>query len=125
MELEELNEKPSVLNYSVDTFFGLMFIAAFGFVGWMIFSSAQTSMAIDAAPFQKVTVSITSKDGDEKLSIRSNELPKGGDVIGVNQYTYGAVTIGDRICVRFKNIPDVPDGQQYGTEFVSLGSCPS
>jgi hypothetical protein len=83
----------------------------------------ETSNRLDASPYIKASAIITSKDSDGRLSLKSSALPKGGDRIVVDQYVYGAVSTGDRVCVQFKTIPEVPDGQQYGTEFVGLGSC--
>jgi hypothetical protein len=88
---------------------------------WVITgNSLQEATKADAVPFVKANAVITSKDGDDKLSIKSSTLPKGGDVIGVDRYAYGATSIGDSVCVRYKRLPDEP---QHGTEFVSQGSC--
>ncbi len=87
---------------------------------WVLSSSIQEAQTIDKAPVLKATALITSKDSDQKLSVKSTDLPKKGDVVNVDQYAYGAVSVGDSICVQFKRIPDDP---QYGIEFVNQGSC--
>jgi hypothetical protein len=89
-------------------------------VGWALFSSIQNVQNIDKAPVSKATALVTSKDNDQRLSVKSTDLPKKGDVVSVDQYAYGAVSVGDSVCVRFKRLSDDP---QYGIEFVSQGSC--
>jgi hypothetical protein len=92
----------------------------FGYTAWLVFSGVQESSAVLNTPFLKATAKITSKDIDQHLSIKSADLPKGGDVIAVDQYVYGAVVAGDSVCVQYKQIQD---DKQYGTEFVAKGTC--
>jgi hypothetical protein len=80
----------------------------------------QAAMLADAVPYSNANAIVTSKDRDTRLSVKSAALPKGGDVIDVDRYAYGATSIGDSVCVRYKRLPDEP---QHGTEFVSQGSC--
>jgi hypothetical protein len=95
-------------------------ISLVAFVIWALFSFIQDAQTIDKAPVSKATALVTSKDSDQHLSVKSVDLPKKGDVVSVDQYAYGAVSVGDSVCVRFKRLPDDP---QYGIEFVSQGSC--
>jgi hypothetical protein len=87
-----------VFSLLFDTIFWSIPTAFIVFLVWLLWSVSQDRAAINTAPFQKVTVSVTSKDSGEKLSIKSPGLPKKGDVIGVDQYTYGAVSTGDSVC---------------------------
>jgi hypothetical protein len=95
-------------------------VSMVAFIVWSLFSFIQEAQTIDKAPVSKATALITSKDPDQKLSVKSTDLPKKGDVVDVDQYAYGAVSVGDSVCVQFKRLPDDP---QYGIEFVSQGSC--
>jgi hypothetical protein len=79
------------------------------------------SNRLDAAPYIKASVIITSKDTDGRLSLKSSALPKGGDRVAVDRFAYGAASVGEVACVQYKSIADDP---QYGTEFVGNGSCP-
>jgi hypothetical protein len=83
-------------------------------------ASQETSNRLDAAPYIKASVMITSKDSDGRLSVKSSALPKGGDRIVADQYVYGAASVGEVACVQYKSIADNP---QYITEYVGLGSC--
>jgi hypothetical protein len=68
-------------------------------ISWLLnlISGVQRDNAIQVAPYISTTALITSKDSSEKLSVKSPDLPKKGDVIDVDQYTYGAVSPGDRV----------------------------
>lgn len=68
----------------------------------------------------KVSGVITSKDENQKLSVKSAELPKVGDVINVNRQEYGSVATGDVVCIQYKSISSYP---QEMVEFVSRGKC--
>jgi hypothetical protein len=117
----ETLEKPKKSFFNNPYFSFLLPGFAFFILAMFSFSLAnRTLQASKAGPFSKATALITSKDPDEKLSIKSADLPKKGDVISVDQYTYGAASVGDSICVRHKETPENP---QYGTEFVGLGNC--
>jgi hypothetical protein len=58
----------------------------------------QINMLESSVPYDNADAIITSKE-PSRLSIKSAELPKGGDVIKVDSYAYGAASIGDKICV--------------------------
>lgn len=73
----------------------------------------------ESLPFMKLTAIVTSKD-DQKLGVKSDLLPSKGDLIGVDQYDYGSVSVGDMICIQYKSLPEKP---QWGAEFVSKGPC--
>jgi hypothetical protein len=92
-----------------------------GYMGWTAFSMLQETQAIAAAPFSNATAIITSKDPNQHLSIKSSALPKGGDVIYVDQYVYGATSVADPVCVHYKHLPN---DLQFGTELVGKGACP-
>jgi hypothetical protein len=98
----------------------LVFAAFFGAPIWMIVSMYQGLEAEKSAPFIRATAIITSKDNDQRLSIKSADLPQGGDVVAVDRFVYGAISTGDRVCVQYKNISDNP---QFATEFLNKGSC--
>lgn len=95
-------------------------ISFFSFVIWMIITPSPIEDAAEKAPFLKATAIVTSKDTDQRLSIKSTDLPKGGDVVAVDQFVYGTISSGDRVCVKYKSISDDP---QISTEFVGKGSC--
>jgi hypothetical protein len=80
----------------------------------------ETSNRLDAAPYIKASVMITSKDSDGRLSLKSTDLPKGGDRLAVDRFAYGAASVGEVACVQYKRLPD---DSQYGIEFVNQGSC--
>jgi hypothetical protein len=120
--MEESNEfgKPSISPTAFLALLGLAFAAIVGVLIWEIVSRHQEIEALDAVPFSQVTATVTSKDSDLRLSIKSNALPKGGDVVTVDRFAYGAVSKGDSVCVKYKNIPE---DSQFATEFVDIGSC--
>jgi hypothetical protein len=120
--MEKSNEIDSPLIASAVSygFLILVFAALFGVPIWAIVSMSQALEAINLAPLLQATVTVTSKDTDQRLSIQSADLPKGGDVVSVDQFVYGAISSGDRICVQYKSISDDP---QFATEFLNKGSC--
>jgi hypothetical protein len=94
------------------------FSAAFAvFLVFLAWPVTQVAISIHTAPFLRATALITSKDSDQSLSVKSADLPKGGDVIFVDRFVYGAVAPGDSVCLQYKLIPD---DSQYGTEFVNF-----
>ncbi len=85
----------------------------------------QVNKLNSSVPYDNADAIITSKELTllsmlPRLSIKSPELPKGGDLIRVDSYIYGAASIGDKICVQYRSTSENP---QYGVEYVGKGSC--
>jgi hypothetical protein len=120
MENRERQDVHSIVDDAFSLMHTFVVLSIVVFVGWNIFSVVQGFNAMSAAPWIKATASITSKDNDQRLSVKSTDLPKGGDVVNVDQYAYGALAPGDTVCLQYKRIPD---DSQYGIELVGKGAC--
>ena len=117
MEESSDSDKPTILAFVMLFFLIITPVSFIGFCFWTIGSSL---VAKEKAPFSQATAIVTSKDSDQRLSIKSTDLPKSGDVVSVDQFSYGAVSTGDHVCVQYKSISGDP---QFLTEFVGKGSC--
>jgi hypothetical protein len=81
----------------------------------------QASSRRDAAPYIKASVIITSKNSDDRLSLKSSALPKGGGRLAVDRFAYGAASVGEVACVQYRS---TSTDRQYDVGFVSLSGCP-
>lgn len=102
----------------------LMIILVFPPVAFTLLSFFPTEQDLmekkaESLPFMKLTAIVTSKD-DQKLGAKSDLLPSKGDLIAVDKYVYGSVSVGDSVCIQYKSLPSEP---QYGAEFVGKGPC--
>lgn len=120
--MEEFSESvsPSIVVKALIGFAILAMVTLLGYGVWGITSFYLLLASIEKVPFVQATAIVTSKDNDQRLSIKSTDLPKGGDVVSVDQFVYGAISSGDRVCVQYKSISDDP---QYATDFLNKGSC--
>jgi hypothetical protein len=97
-----------------------VFISLGHIVSVLVGEWQQAAIRAGAAPYSNANSTVTSKDTNQHLSIKSAALPKGGDVTLVDQYVYGATSVGDSVCVQYRS---TPSDRQYDVGFVGQGSC--